>query len=59
MFTAYSYEESDWGWHESRKKSELKDEDARFFLAFDEEHRLVAFSHFRFELDGNTPVIYW
>jgi len=45
------YEKS-WGWNESQKKKELKEESARFIIAFDKSTKTpVAFTHFRFDLE--------
>jgi len=54
-----SYEESDWGWKEKVKAEELFDDDASYLLAEDDKGELIAFSHFRFDMDDGIPVLYW
>jgi hypothetical protein len=55
----YRYEQCEWGWKESVKREELYDEDACYLLALDPRGDLLAFSHFRFDLDYGRPVLYW
>ncbi|CAG0895189.1 unnamed protein product [Cyprideis torosa] len=49
------YKKSESGWTDSSKRDELDDERA-WFLIVEEEGRPVAFSHFRFDLDGEGEV---
>ncbi|KAF4529552.1 hypothetical protein B566_EDAN016790 [Ephemera danica] len=48
----------EWGWKDSLKRDELFDEDACYLIARDSAGILVAFSHFRFDLDYGRPVLY-
>lgn len=52
------YEKSAWGWDEMKKKSELTHEDARFLIAKNNEGKILGFSHFRFEVEINYPILY-
>jgi N-alpha-acetyltransferase 40 len=54
-----SYEESEWGWKEKEKAEELFDEDASYLVAENDNGALIAFSHFRFDMDEGRPVLYW
>lgn len=48
------------GWDEEKKLKEMTEEAARFILLRDTESKeLVAFSHFRFDLDYGEEVLYW
>ncbi|XP_065339955.1 N-alpha-acetyltransferase 40 [Cloeon dipterum] len=54
-----TYAQSDWGWKEKEKSEELFDEDAWYLLANDDKNgSMVAFSHFRFDMDEGRPVLY-
>ena len=52
------YEKGGWGWDDSKKRKELFDQNARFLIAFDRDEKPVGFSHFRFEVEGQTVVLY-
>lgn len=54
------YEHSEYGWNRKAKEKEFKHETARILLVRDESEKLVAFVHFRFELDDEQkfPVVY-
>ena len=47
-----------WGWSDKEKKKEQNEEDARFCLVRSPAGDLIAFSHFRFSLEGVYKVIY-
>lgn len=46
------YEKSEWGWKTQEMKEEMKDDQAWYLLARDQDSKPVAFSHFRFEMEG-------
>ena len=53
--------ETAWGWDDLKKQKELTSAHARYIVAFSRssaEHQPVAFTHFRFEAEGNMPVLY-
>lgn len=52
------YEESDWGWNEGNKKTEMFEDAAWYLIARDSEDKPVAFSHFRFDMDFDDDVVY-
>ncbi|XKL66892.1 hypothetical protein PGB90_010312 [Kerria lacca] len=52
------YEECEWGWHEKKKRSEMFDERARYLIVKTVDNKLVAFSHYRFDLDFDIEVLY-
>ncbi|CAG0901414.1 unnamed protein product [Darwinula stevensoni] len=52
------YLKSAWGWSDREKREELMDDSAWYLLARGEGDALVAFSHFRFDLDSDLPVLY-
>ena len=52
------YDGSSWGWNERSKKEEMREDNARYLLAFNEEDKIVAISHFRFDVDDDTEVLY-
>lgn len=52
------YEECDWGWHDKKKREEMTDDRARYLIARTPEGKLVAFSHYRFDLDFDIEVLY-
>lgn len=52
------YEKSSWGWDENKKKEELTDENAKFLIARNSDGKILGFSHFRFEVEINHPVLY-
>ena len=50
------YEKGGWGWDDSKKKKNFSSK-RRFLIAFADE-KPVGFSHFRFEVEGQTVVLY-
>ncbi|KAG8228585.1 hypothetical protein J437_LFUL009290 [Ladona fulva] len=52
------YDECSWGWNDKKKMEEMTEEAARYLMAKNEAGELVAFSHFRFDLDYGDPVLY-
>lgn len=52
------YEGSSWGWNEKSKREEMCEENARYLLAYDAEDKVVAMSHFRFDVDEDIEVLY-
>lgn len=52
------YENSDWGWNETEKKTELADESAKYLLAKNSDGRILGFTHFRFDVENNQPILY-
>lgn len=55
----HKYEQCSWGWSDSKKEEELRDEAAWFLVAKSETTgTLLGFSHFRFDLDEGVEVLY-
>lgn len=53
------YEQSSWGWSETKKAEELFDEAAKFLIAKSaNDGAYLGFSHFRFDLDEGIEVLY-
>lgn len=53
------YEKSDWGWKTANKEEEMFDDRAWYLLARDmDDGSLLAFSHFRFDMDYDDEVLY-
>lgn len=56
------YEESEWGWKEATKREEMFDDRARYLIARStaEENagKVLAFAHFRFDMDYDDEVLY-
>ncbi|KAF8787471.1 N-alpha-acetyltransferase 40 like protein [Argiope bruennichi] len=52
------YENSEWGWNEDAKSEELTDKDARYLIVKDSNDEIVGFSHFRFDVEVNYPLLY-
>ena len=52
------YEESEWGWNAKNKRDEMLDDHAWYLLAEKPDGTLVAFSHFRFDMDYDDEVLY-
>ncbi len=49
-----------WGWSDEKKRKELKDENAKFIIAFERETRKpIAFSHFRYLLFSSLSITYF
>ncbi|CAG4986536.1 unnamed protein product [Colias eurytheme] len=53
------YETCAWGWNRDRKVEEMTDDAAWYLIAKDNKDNLLAFSHFRFDMDFGDPVLYW
>ncbi|XP_068619145.1 N-alpha-acetyltransferase 40 [Battus philenor] len=51
------YETCAWGWNRDRKVEEMTDDSAWYLIA-KEKDKLLAFSHFRFDMDFGEPVLY-
>ncbi|XP_063231523.1 N-alpha-acetyltransferase 40 isoform X2 [Bacillus rossius redtenbacheri] len=52
------YEQCEWGWNEKAKRDEMTDEMAWYLTATASDNQLVAFSHFRFDVDYGDEVLY-
>jgi len=52
------YEGSSWGWDEKIKRDEMLEDNARYLLAYDADDKVVAMSHFRFDVDEDVEVLY-
>lgn len=52
------YEDCEWGWHEKKKRDEMTDDRARYLIARTSDGSIVAFSHYRFDLDFDIEVLY-
>ncbi|XP_045502583.1 N-alpha-acetyltransferase 40 [Colias croceus] len=52
------YETCAWGWNRDRKVEEMTDDAAWYLIAKDNKDNLLAFSHFRFDMDFGDPVLY-
>lgn len=52
------YEDCEWGWHDKKKREEMFDDRARYLIAKDVDGRIVAFSHYRFDIDFDIEVLY-
>jgi len=52
------YEKSAWGWDETKKLNELTDEAARFLIAKNSDGKILGFTHFRFDVEVNQPILY-
>lgn len=50
---------SDWGWDEKDKREEMMESAAWYLIAYSSEGKPLAFSHFRFDIDYDYPVLYW
>ncbi|KAI5643135.1 N-alpha-acetyltransferase 40 [Phthorimaea operculella] len=53
------YETCAWGWNRDRKVEEMTDDTAWYLIAKEKSGTLLAFSHFRFDMDFGEPVLYW
>ncbi|XP_013171010.1 PREDICTED: N-alpha-acetyltransferase 40 [Papilio xuthus] len=51
------YETCAWGWNPERKVEEMTDDSAWYLIA-KQNDKLLAFSHFRFDMDFGEPVLY-
>ncbi|EEB13037.1 conserved hypothetical protein [Pediculus humanus corporis] len=52
------YNSCSWGWQEEKKYKEMKESSAKYLVAFDENDHIVGFSHFRFDMDYGSEVLY-
>ncbi|KAH9489095.1 N-alpha-acetyltransferase 40 [Bulinus truncatus] len=52
------YELSEWGWKDREKMEEMTEDKAWYLMAYDQDGRPVAFSHFRFDVEVDTEVLY-
>ncbi|KAL4709371.1 hypothetical protein ACJJTC_013660 [Scirpophaga incertulas] len=52
------YETCAWGWNKERKIEEMTDDNAWYLIAKTNTGTLLAFSHFRFDMDFGEPVLY-
>jgi len=52
------YEQSEWGWKSREKMDEMTEEKAWYLVARDQDDKPVAFSHFRFDMELDTEVLY-
>lgn len=55
----FRYETSDWGWKDRDKRDEMTEDKAIYLLVRDAADKLVAFVHFRFDLECDDEVVYW
>ena len=53
-----SYEQSPSGWNRQEKQDEMFHPDARHLIMWTHDNKVAAFSHFRFDMDYGTDVIY-
>jgi len=52
------YEESNWGWNEKNKRSEMLEDAAWYLMARNSKGELYGFSHFRYDMDFDDEVLY-
>nr|CAG4652367.1 EOG090X0MNC [Triops cancriformis] len=53
------YEQSQWGWDLRKKRKEMTEEEAWYLIVqTSSEQKPIAFSHFRFDMDYDRPVLY-
>lgn len=52
------YAACDWGWDLEEKRKEMSNKASRFIVAYSEQDKPVAFTHFRFDMDHNVSVVY-
>ena len=52
------YEESNWGWNEKNKRSEMLEDAAWYLMARNSKGELCGFSHFRYDMDFDDEVLY-
>lgn len=52
------YEACEWGWNDKEKRSEMTESMAKFLIARNAEGKIVAFCHFRFDIDYDDEVLY-
>ncbi|XP_022330386.2 N-alpha-acetyltransferase 40-like [Crassostrea virginica] len=53
------YEDSDWGWKDKDKYTEMTEERAQYLIAFDvPTGKPMAFTHFRFDMELDDEVVY-
>eukprot|EP00033_Pygsuia_biforma_P002482 GCRY01002752.1.p1 GENE.GCRY01002752.1~~GCRY01002752.1.p1 ORF type:complete len:224 (-),score=35.60 GCRY01002752.1:46-717(-) len=58
MKTLYECAGENWGWNDEDKRKECFHEEARYILVRDENDKLVAFIHIRFDVEEDEPIIY-
>ncbi|PIO73340.1 acetyltransferase, GNAT family [Teladorsagia circumcincta] len=56
--TVDGYSMSQWGWDPESKKAELSATTARFIIAKNEKGEPIGYTHYRFDMDHNTSVLY-
>nr|CAG4645303.1 EOG090X0MNC [Leptodora kindtii] len=52
------YEQTQSGWNERAKYLEMTDASARYLIAYNTEGKPLGYSHFRFDMDYGSPVLY-
>ena len=52
------YDACEWGWNDKEKRSEMTESMAKYLIARNAEGKIVAFCHFRFDLDYDDEVVY-
>lgn len=52
------YAACEWGWDLEEKRKEMSNKASRFIVAYSEQDKPVAFTHFRFDMDHNVSVVY-
>lgn len=52
------YAACDWGWDLEEKRKEMSNKASRFIVAYSEQDKPVAFTHFRFDMDHSVSVVY-
>ena len=52
------YEQNDWEWNTREKMAEMTEEGAWYLIARDQDHKPVAFSHFRYDVEIDTDVLF-
>lgn len=52
------YDSCEWGWSDREKRGEMTESMAKFLIVRDSEDAIVAFCHFRFDLDYGDDVLY-
>ncbi|PAV82009.1 hypothetical protein WR25_22642 [Diploscapter pachys] len=56
MFEFYS--QSQWGWDPESKRTELFSTTSRYVLAKNEKGEAIGYTHYRFDVDHSSPVVY-
>ncbi|XP_037094841.1 N-alpha-acetyltransferase 40-like [Pollicipes pollicipes] len=52
------YNSCEWGWNDKEKRGEMTESMAKYLVARDGDSKIVAFCHFRFDLDYDDEVVY-